>query len=153
MPLKFLSNSQKQPNPQQLPWSSYKNHNTLKTLVGITPSAVTSFVSGLFSWLISNRELTIQSRILQKEWDRYFLVMADWGFYTWKIVQLIIYFLFVVCSQTFMTLFIEWMVFLRVMQIKAVLNMLQYLLKEANEQTVNFTNRKAAKILQQLQRC
>ena len=35
------------PVAQQLTFSSYKNHNTFKALIGITPSGVISFVSAL----------------------------------------------------------------------------------------------------------
>ena len=38
----------KNPEAQQLSWSSYKNHDTLKALVGITPSGAIFFVFALF---------------------------------------------------------------------------------------------------------
>ena len=44
------------PQAQQLTFSSYKNHNILKALIGITPSGVISFVSDLYGsiFLIDN---------------------------------------------------------------------------------------------------
>ena len=35
------------PTAQQLTYSNYKNHNTLKALVAITPSGAISFISDL----------------------------------------------------------------------------------------------------------
>ena len=45
-------------------FSLYKNHNTYKTLIGISPSGAITFVSKLFSGSISDKELTRQSGIL-----------------------------------------------------------------------------------------
>ena len=68
------------PEAQQLTFSSYKNHNTLKALIGISPSGSITFVSDLFGGNISDKELTIRSCILKKAWARGDLLMADRGF-------------------------------------------------------------------------
>ena len=52
------------PQAQQLTFSSYKNHNTLKSLVGITPSGGVCFVSKLYGGNISDWELTERCGIL-----------------------------------------------------------------------------------------
>ena len=44
------------PEIQQITISSYKNHNTYKALVGISPGGVVNFVSKLNSGLISDKE-------------------------------------------------------------------------------------------------
>jgi hypothetical protein len=46
------------PDVQQMTFLSYKNNNTFKALVGISPSGVVTFVSDLYSGSISDKELT-----------------------------------------------------------------------------------------------
>ena len=49
---------------QQLTFSNYKNHNTYKGLIGISPSGAVTFVSDLYPGSISDKELTRHSGIL-----------------------------------------------------------------------------------------
>ena len=67
------------PTAQQLTFSSYKNHNTLKTLVGITPSGAVCFVSDLYGGNISDKKLTVECGILQL-FECGDSIMADRGF-------------------------------------------------------------------------
>ena len=48
------------PDLQQMTFSNYKNNNTFKGLIGISPSGAITFVSSLFSGSISDKELTRQ---------------------------------------------------------------------------------------------
>ena len=67
------------PDVQASTWSSYKNINTLKLLVGLTPSAVISFLFSLWGGRISDKELTKRSKLLEKL-ERGDSMMADRGF-------------------------------------------------------------------------
>ncbi len=68
------------PIAQQATFSSYKNRNTLKILVGIDPSGSISFISDLYGGSISDRELTIKCGILEEDWESQDVLMADRGF-------------------------------------------------------------------------
>ena len=65
---------------QQLTFSNYKNHNTYKGLVGISPSGSLIFISDLFPGSISDKELTRRSGLLNllESGDS---IMADHGFH------------------------------------------------------------------------
>jgi len=57
-------------------FSSYKNHTTVKGLVGITPSGAITFLSQLYSGCISDREIVERSGILDLPYGD-----GDEGFY------------------------------------------------------------------------
>ena len=67
------------PEFQQLTFSTYKNHNTCKGLIGISPSGAMAFVSSLYPGSISDKELTHRSGLMDllEVGDS---VMADRGF-------------------------------------------------------------------------
>lgn len=67
------------PDLQQMTFSNYKNSNTYKVLIGISPAGAITFISDLYAGAISDKELTKQSGILQllEIGDT---VMADRGF-------------------------------------------------------------------------
>lgn len=61
-------------------FSSYKNHTTLKALIGIAPCGAVTFVSQLYTGSISDREIVIRSGFLLQKFDDGDSVMADKGF-------------------------------------------------------------------------
>ena len=67
------------PTAQQLTFSNYKNRNTLKCLIGITPSGAVCFVSDLYGGNISDKKLTAECGIL-KLLESGDAIMADRGF-------------------------------------------------------------------------
>ena len=67
------------PEFQQMTFSSYKNHNTFKALVGISPGGAITYVSTLYPGSISDQQLTKKSGLIDllEKGDS---VMADRGF-------------------------------------------------------------------------
>ncbi|PFX11864.1 THAP domain-containing protein 6 [Stylophora pistillata] len=61
-------------------FSNYKNHTTLKGLIGISPGGAMIFVSELYTGSISDREIVVRSGFLDLPFDDKDLVMADKGF-------------------------------------------------------------------------
>ena len=60
-------------------WSSYKHHNTVKFLIGITPQGVISFISKSWGGRTSDKHVTEQSGFLDKILPGD-LILADRGF-------------------------------------------------------------------------
>ena len=69
----------KPPEIQQMTFSNYKNNNTYKGLIGISPDGIVIFISSLYPGSISDKELTRKCGILDllEPGDS---VMADRGF-------------------------------------------------------------------------
>jgi len=61
-------------------YSNYKNHTTLKGLIGISPGGAITFVSELYTGSISDREIVTRSGFLDLPFNDKDLVMADKGF-------------------------------------------------------------------------
>lgn len=61
-------------------FSTYKNHTTLKGLIGISPSGAVTFVSQLYTGSISDREIVYRSGFLDLPFNEGDSVMADKGF-------------------------------------------------------------------------
>lgn len=68
----------KLPFAQQVTFSSYKNRNTLKFLVGITPSGLISYVSPCYGGSATDRQIIEQSSILNR-FDYNDEIMVDKG--------------------------------------------------------------------------
>jgi len=68
-----------QPIAQQVTFSTYKNRNTIKALVGITPGGLVSYVSPAFGGSASDRQI-VEATGFATLCDPYDEVMADKGF-------------------------------------------------------------------------
>ena len=64
---------------QSITFSSHKNHNTAKGLLGISPNGYPAFMSNLYAGRTSDKKITNDSGILSllEPGDE---LMADWGF-------------------------------------------------------------------------
>ncbi|XP_061187005.1 uncharacterized protein LOC133195157 [Saccostrea echinata] len=69
----------KNPKAQQQTFSTYKNRNTAKVLVGATPGGLVSFVSSAYGGSASDRQITERS-VLMDKCDPKDSIMADKGF-------------------------------------------------------------------------
>ena len=61
-------------------YSDYKNHTTVKVLVGITPGGGFNFISKAYPGSTSDKEITLRSGILNPMWEKEDALMADRGF-------------------------------------------------------------------------
>ena len=77
-----IPNIEKPNNPeaQQVTFSSHKNSNTLKALVGIVPKGGISFVSALYGGSISDKEPVTQKSGLIEKLQYGDVIMGDRGF-------------------------------------------------------------------------
>lgn len=69
----------KLPTAQQATFSTYKNRNTVKCLIGATPGGFISYVSPAFGGSTSDRQI-VERSTLPQDCDPKDLVMADKGF-------------------------------------------------------------------------
>lgn len=76
----FFIQTPSDPEAQKATWSKYKNHNTLKVLVGILKSGKVGFISLCYGGRISDKEITEVSGVVGKLWPGA-AIMVDKGFH------------------------------------------------------------------------
>ncbi|XP_046543594.1 uncharacterized protein LOC124253791 [Haliotis rubra] len=67
---------------QSVTWSSYKHHNTIKTMIGCTPRGAVSFISDSFGGSSSDRQIIEKSPLLDPSVGMFYKkdsIMADRG--------------------------------------------------------------------------
>ena len=69
----------KAPRAQQVTYSTYKNRNTTKVLIGITPGGMVSYVSPTYAGCTSDRQI-VERSVLTSMCDPGDSIMADKGF-------------------------------------------------------------------------
>ncbi len=69
----------KQPLAQQGTYSTYKNRNTVKALIGVTPGGLVSYVSDIYGGAASDRQICERSTLMDS-CDSGDSIMADKGF-------------------------------------------------------------------------
>ena len=75
----FFLQSPKDHLLQRLTWSSYKHHNTLKVLIGISPNSNITFLSQAYCGSISDKAICTESKFFDSL-EPYCKIMADKGF-------------------------------------------------------------------------
>ena len=70
-------------------FSSYKNHTTLKGLIGISSGGAITFISQLYTDHISDRKIVMRSGFLNLPFARGDSVMADKGFAVQDLLPLV----------------------------------------------------------------
>ena len=83
-------------------FSSYKNHTTVKALLGISPKGFSTFIGQLYSSSISDREMVEQSGILNLPGDS---VMADKAFPYKNVSILFVFYTYFIAIIPILTLF------------------------------------------------
>jgi len=69
------------PRDQSATWSNYKNRNTLKVMVGISPRGDISYISEVYGGATSDRQIVERSKLLKPgHFEKGDSIMADRGF-------------------------------------------------------------------------
>jgi len=75
----FFIETPKDPTIQNMTWSSYKHHNTVKILLACAPNSAITFVSKAYGGRTTDKDITLHSGFLDK-CDPYDMIQADKGF-------------------------------------------------------------------------
>ena len=76
----FFVEKPKNVQDQSATWSSYKNHSTLKSMIGISPRGVVSYVSPTYGGCTSDRQIIERSELVKKDmFEEGDSIMADRG--------------------------------------------------------------------------